>query len=393
MLLKPTLIMLYILIILQYMNPVADLLPNYYQIIIALLLIICIVKNKKISRSIIQKPMLSFIIFLMTLLMCIYSDRLDLDYFSPMQSCIERYQIFINALLFTYIMTLSNKERLNIFILSIACIVTTVIVSLYYILMIDPQAVRNTQGVSYYGVGDFQLMYAMAILSGPYLMYIKDCYTKKQKFFYHILCFALMMICLLLCNLVTSVVVSVVSIVISRYYFCNNKITKKIFFYSLIALLSLKNLIAYLLKLVAEKGIFYWSTNNKILAVSNLILGNNENLDTLSARADLTMISLNTFRNNLLFGVDFKEHVSGIVGGHAQWVDDLARFGFIGNIAIIWNYLYFANYSISALKKEKLKKAVKSAWCVLFILGFLNPCMSGTILMIILVVIPCIPYE
>lgn len=97
--------------------------------------------------------------------------------------------------------------------------------------------------------------------------------------------------------------------------------------------------------------------------------------------------SLQSFSENPIFGINFKNHVEGEIGCHCQWADDLGRFGILGNIFIVYNYVRIVKYTIRN-SGTFVKRNIISAWICFFILGFLNPNLSGTILMAILVIIP-----
>ena len=71
-----------------------------------------------------------------------------------------------------------------------------------------------------------------------------------------------------------------------------------------------------------------------------------------------------------------------------QWADDLARFGILGNLIIILNYAIIAIYTINTSKNMLEKNSMIATWIIFTILGFLNPLLSGPILMMIFVVIP-----
>lgn len=165
-----SLFMLEVLIVLVYLNPVADLFPSFLQIGIFVLWALFSMRNTKLWGEALNISIINFIILILSLFRCAMADQLNMDYYSTLQVVIARYQMFIYPILFVYVKGLSNKDKKKIFKLAIACILGTVLVSLYYIAAVDPQAIRNTQrSVALFGVGDFMLMYAIAIAIGPLL--------------------------------------------------------------------------------------------------------------------------------------------------------------------------------------------------------------------------------
>lgn len=385
--------LLKVLIILQYLNIVADLFPSYIQIGVLFLWILSMLgSQRELLNKCIYLSGFSLIIFLIVLLRCFISGSIDLSYFSPMAAAISRYQVFAYLTLFPYVISLDRKKKQQIFNLTLICIAITILVSLYYIKMVDPQAIRNTQGVSYFGVGDFLLMYGMAMLMGPLFVFILEKIKRHDRPFMYIVSFILMSICLILCNLVTSVVISVVSIAVTLFISRGRKSWQLLLGIVLAIAIAMKSFWAQLLENIARSGVFYWSTSNKLIAIANVLRGDFANTDTLSLRLKLTMISVNSFKDNPVFGIDFANHKSGVIGGHAQWADDLARYGILGNCFIVISYMFAARYTIRYSEGLMMKYFMISEWIVFILLGFLNPCLSGTILMVMFVVVPAMNF-
>lgn len=384
---RPSLVLLELLIMMVYLNPVADLFPSAIQIVVFVLWAFAISFEGDILNRGIRLSSLSILIMLVTFVRCVMADQLNMDYYSPFQVVIQRYQFVVYPMIFIYTNSLKQAEKYKVFKWALLCITGTVLVSLYYVLRIDPQAIRNTQGVNYFGVGDFQLMYAMSILFGPLLFLLLKKIHEHKRWVWLAIVVLLMAFCLVLCNLVTSVVIAMVSVTITYILTRRTKLLYVLFAIIIIACLSLRRFFAGLLYALAAKNLFYWSTNNKIIAIANVLMGSTDNIDTLSRRSMLAGQSLQSFKENPIFGIDFKNHVAGKIGCHCQWADDLGRFGILGNVFIVYNYVRIVKYTIKN-SGEFVKKNMISAWICFFILGFLNPNLSGTILMAILVVIP-----
>lgn len=386
--LKVSLFLLELLIVFQYVNLVGDLFPSYIQIGLFFLWVLSIADNKKIIVKIIKLNYLSLLIFVVVFLRCIIAEKLDMSYFSPMQAVIARYQFFAYPCIFIYVSVLEKRDKRKIFNVSLISVLITVIVSFYYIFFIDPQAIRNTQGVSYWGVGDFQLMYAMAMFMGPLAMAIKKRKKEKGKCWHLMLAFILFGLCLLLCNLVTTVVIAAISITLSFAVSIKTKLKYFLGGGIITLIILLRQTWGNFLYKIADSGTFYWSTSNKIRAIANVIVGDFSYIDTLGLRITLIKQSLQSFKENPLFGINFRTHDVGVIGGHSQWPDDLGRYGIFGNAVIIVNYIMIAKYTINYNSNKEVRNLMLSVWITFFILGFLNPCLSGAILMVMFVVVP-----
>ena len=95
----------------------------------------------------------------------------------------------------------------------------------------------------------------------------------------------------------------------------------------------------------------------------------------LKIRFDLMGYSFETFKNNMLFGINFSDYntmsTGIVVGDHCEWIDDLARYGIVG-------FVFFALFSIkgidSIFKIFRLNKTMVISYDILiFIYGFANP--------------------
>lgn len=386
---KASFILLQLLIMLIFLNPVADLLPSYIQILVFIIWLFFASMNTSFLKDAFSISWINIIVFIISLLRCIIADQLNTSYYSSFQVVISRYQLVVYPIIFMYVIRLNNTDKRKIFNLFYFCITITVLFSLFYIFYIDPQAIRNTQrDVTLFGVGDFIFIYSLSIAIGPIFFLVIRRLRSSKFFVLYFLSFILILVCIVLSNLVTSVIVSILSLTLM--YIINYK---KIIFSSLIPIISvclftLKKYISQFLKYIASKQLFYWSTNNKILAISNLLAGDYRNLDTLSRRKMLAEFSIESFRNNLLFGINWKDHKYGVIGCHMQWADDLGRYGVVGNFVIFLNYVYMIYITIKRIDSKFVKSALKTSWLMFFILGFLNPCISSANLMIIFVIIP-----
>lgn len=378
--------MLEALIVLVYFYPVADLFPNYVQIGVFFFWILFSINNKNLWQEAIPLSALNVMIFVWSFLRCVVADQLNLGFFSTLHVVIARYQLLIYPILFAYVRHLSLYEKKRIFKLAFMCIIGTIMLSLYYVVFVEPLAIRYAGVIQLFGSGDFMLMYSIALAMGPLLFLILERLKHKMKSSILIIGLILMFTCLIVCKLVTSIVVAVISILV-MFIIKQKKKFLLIPFICTLAWFS-KTFIAKMFYYIADKKIFFWSTNDKIIAVANLLSGNTANINTLSDRYMLARWSLQSFMENPLFGINWKDHVYGKIGCHMQWADDLGRYGLLGNVLLIVNYVYLVRYTVRSIGDIYTKKALVAAWITFFALGFLNPCITTTNLMMIFIVIP-----
>lgn len=386
---KPSFKVLELLIILLYMNPVGNLVPSYMQILVFFLWLLFALIDREITVKIVNFSSLNLLIFLIIFFRSCFSGKLDLnDYFSPIGASIGRYQLLIYSIIFLYIRRLNRKEKDTLFFLSIFSMAVTASFSIYYVAFIDPLAVRYSMIDQYWGTGDFQAIYAMAVLIGPLSSLVLDKKRTCRYRLFMLISLFIMAICLVLSNLVTSVIIAALSIIVSFYL--ENRNGVKPLFLGMISIvgIALKNVWADLIFVIADSGMFFWSTADKMRTVADLLKGNADNLNTLGLRMRLAKISLDTFKKNPIWGLDFKDYGQNTIGSHNQWTDDLARFGILGNLLIWWNYIRLFNMSVHYMDSEHIKNALKTVWFIFFVFGFLNPCLIGQVLAVIFIVVP-----
>lgn len=267
--------------------------------------------------------------------------------------------------------------------LSINSLIITMLFSLYYIFFVDPQAIRNTQRQFLIGAGDFELVYTLSFIIGSLL-----CLKNKKKY---ILFYFLAFLTIFKSNLVTSCVILVITCIVHILFLLKNKKNIILFFgLSGVSFILLRTKLVEVFIYLSKTKIFYWSTQKKLYAIANLLNGQFDNLDTLNNRWELMTQSLNSFKSNLLFGINYKDMRQGIIGGHAGWTDMLAEFGIIGTSLILFIFISLYCEQIKNIKTIREKKAVNISWIIFIILGFFNPNLMGGIFYSMFIIAPFI---
>lgn len=103
----------------------------------------------------------------------------------------------------------------------------------------------------------------------------------------------------------------------------------------------------------------------------------------LGSRNNLRTASINTFLSHPIFGVHHKyiDRVNeNVIGNHAQWIDDLARYGVFA--VLIFLFLFYA------LKKQYRDTNILMPVLFYVITGFLNPLLYPSSSINIFVIVP-----
>ena len=121
------------------------------------------------------------------------------------------------------------------------------------------------------------------------------------------------------------------------------------------------------------------------------VIHNQGSYDDTTSRGRLFLTSFHSFLESPIWGVGawYSQADSRIVGQHAQFIDDLARYGLLGFIPLI-SFLIFGLKKIYYAFKEKFffNRKVLGPILIYFILGFLDPIYIPGLLASIFILVP-----
>lgn len=184
------------------------------------------------------------------------------------------------------------------------------------------------------------------------------------------------------------------------YVFLANYTTQMLFMAMGVALIIMTHLIKsyiaicmILIICILALGIFSEQVAQGILLISESFFENNETVSirvndvamiikgeassttAFKIRSDLISKSLDVFKQNILWGINFSDYntsdIGVTVGGHTQWFDDLARFGMVG--CLLWWYTLWIGYKHVIVGGGKCTEFQKNFLIVFFAYGFFNP--------------------
>lgn len=379
-------------VVLVFFYPIGCLFPSIFHIFVFVIFFCCASTKKGFLIEVLKHNSLGIAIFLVVITRCLLANRIYLnDFYSPIHAAISQFNILSCSIYFEFLNKINQKRKDLVFKIAIISICITILFSVYYILFSDSNAVRNSKVDEYWGVADFNFVYMISIFSGPIFFIALKASKRSDK----VLCFGLTTLFfffLLFCNLVTSLVIFGLSVFLAVMLYFRSKVL--IFFVCICGGIFVnfrKQIASFLSAIIKILPVTSSYTLTKLNVIVNIISGENGNLDTLSTRGVLSSYGINTLKENPLFGIDFKYHTLGTIGGHSQWTDDLARYGILGIVIIFVNYFFIIKHVIFSSRNNPLTRpCILGSIFSLFILGFLNPCLCNTILMLILVIIPSI---
>ena len=114
----------------------------------------------------------------------------------------------------------------------------------------------------------------------------------------------------------------------------------------------------------------YEVVTRRLMEINSVMLGKENQAEDMGARQDLNMMSVLTFIDNPIIGVNHRInpniHVNEQgIGNHATWFDTLAKYG------IFSIFMFF--FIFSSLKKQKKEICSPVTMIMFIVLGFLNP--------------------
>lgn len=116
------------------------------------------------------------------------------------------------------------------------------------------------------------------------------------------------------------------------------------------------------------EGIGNAATIQRLEEIRDVLTGNLSQSSDLESRNNLRTVSFNTFLSHPLIGVHHSyvgKINESVIGNHAQWIDDLARYGLFSIIMFL--FIYYA------LKKQYGDTKILLPILLYVVIGFLNP--------------------
>ena len=221
-------------------------------------------------------------------------------------------------------------------------------------------------------IGAFDFIYGLVIIF-PVLI---CAFRKTRKKLYKV-CVLLMTILIVVCvvraNFTTALLLIFIGFWLPFIFSSEKNVIGKLLIISIIAIV-LPILFPLFLKTMYN---ITTSTlaKEKIMAIF-LYMNGSGNAGDVTSRVSLFKLSISSFLHNPIWGVGgyYRTTTASYIGKHAQFIDDLARYGIIGGIPLISFVIYSIKNSIYVKKNGTLFKSSFFPSLIIFcLLGFLNP--------------------
>lgn len=113
-------------------------------------------------------------------------------------------------------------------------------------------------------------------------------------------------------------------------------------------------------------------TQIKLEGIISIINGNID-YGSVTSRSGLLRNSIESFLSAPIFGVGAYYSNREVIGIHAQFIDDLGRFGIVGAIPIFTFMFLILKKVFMRIQDRKIKNAYLYSAFIFFLLGFMNP--------------------
>ncbi len=309
-------------------------------------------------------------------------------YFAPIHHCTKYLNTFFGISVCCLIQYMSEREkRVMMHTVCICCIVTGVF-SIAYELQ-SPLAIRyrGLYGGEYPWIVSFDQIFAYSIFAVMLLiMYISE-KRKSKKDWLYVFTAGMNLSLLVLSKLATPMFLAIMIAVIYYTYFLIKK--KKLYmiiltYLSVCILLISKQILNFILRLNTGQGF----VASRVNAVINALLNNGGQTTSLSNRQVKIDICISSLKRNPWVGIGFTDYNEFTVGCHQDWYDILAVSGFLGFIVIIIFLILYSRkvYRHTEAPKDKIRYVFGLIY--FFTLGFFDPCLNISIIIVVFGLIP-----
>lgn len=174
---------------------------------------------------------------------------------------------------------------------------------------------------------------------------------------------------LLRAQFMTAILVAFIGITLEIIYRQKWDYYKSIFFSIVFCCFSLFVILPFVTEQLKDSD-EYGVVTSKLTEINDVLSGKKRDADDINTRSSLNEMSLSTFLENPIIGVNYKlndkrhSNDQGI-GNHAAWVDFLARYGICSVFVFIFLFI--------SLRKQRKEVSSPATMISFIILGFFNP--------------------
>ncbi len=312
---------------------------------------------------------------------------------APIVNAYKYVYLFICAVCAVFTKGLERQWKAAVVKVTIVVYVFTELISIYYAVFVNAEAIRYANQLGFRFAANFDQVFA-----APFTMSCLVLMLRENKLSVLEKCFAIggVIITGLFCflsGITTSFLLTAISASVA--FFLSTKGSKKKYVFILLAVI-IVCAVVYIYKQQISDYLYRITEDlapdfrRRIRYVTDELLGTehyNEGYEH-EGRERLVAYSLNSFKNNPIFGIGYWEYGFMTIGAHTEWVDMLGVFGLVGT-ALFGISVFILCRSIFIRSEDRTERiSFFIALGIMFLLGFLDPFLSMPVLIMVFVVAP-----
>lgn len=285
----------------------------------------------------------------------------------------------------------SDKQKRIIILTGILSAVISSVISSYFALTKDVYAIRYASERGYNSVADFNQIYAITILLVVIAVSILS--QRRKKSLLLILSIICMGVCISASLFSTAILLVIMGIGIAWFFNSYRESPRRVIlivcflFVMLLMIYIFNNQISDFIYNITER--MNWVVRDRLRSVADSLLGTDHGISySYDRRDELAWYSLTSFLKHPLLGVGYVTYGYGVIGCHQEWQDLLGVFGIMGSCIVIIIFILMSRFIWKKSCDNIDRMSFLIALLLLFVLGFLNPCLSIPVLIVVFVIAP-----
>ena len=312
---------------------------------------------------------------------------------APIANAYKYAFLFICAVLSVFTKSLDGQRKALVVKAAIIVYVFTELVSIYYAVFVNEEAIRYAHRLGFRFVAIFDQVFAAPFVMSCLVLMLRQGKLSRFDKWFAIGGVVITGLFSFLSGIMTCFLLTVIGA--SAAFVLSTQGSKKKYVIILLVAIAVC-IVVYVYRQQISDAVYQITENlapdfrRRLRYVADEMLGTehyNEGYEH-EGRERLIAVSLNSFQRSPIFGVGYWEYGILTIGAHTEWVDMLGVFGLVGT-ALFGVSVYILCRGIYIRTDNKTDRiSYLIALGISFVLGFIDPCLMMPVLMMVFVVAP-----
>lgn len=290
---------------------------------------------------------------------------------------------------------LSVRRKKNIIKIAIGTMLISSLISIYYCVAVNPDALRYRDIVGINNTFDFNQLYSVTFFFASYIfsyMMNRKSLGNSTKKMIMILTISILLCVIVLSRLTTAILFIVIGVAIPILLDLKKKNAKSVSISIIILLIVLVSVVfrnEISDALVGISKLFPSVVSRRLIRIVDMVFfTTHDNTYTMSRRMELASYSINSFLKSPIIGIGLNNIGYGTIGYHQEWFDFLGVIGLFGTCITMGSMMLFVRNIYKKTNSKIDQRNMQICLILFFILGFLNPCITISSMFTISVLAP-----